>query len=136
MDLLTGYEGKFCTTEIDECEISPCNNGANCTDLVNDYKCECLPGFQGKDCDINIDECASQPCQHNSTCIDQVNRLLSDYSSLFCVCFRKGHYQDWRTFLRRYSDALFCSKSVPHLCGVQCLFLLCLINLFRLGPPY
>ena len=82
LDFFTGYEGKFCSTEIDECEISPCNNGANCTDLVNDYKCECLPGFQGKDCDINIDECASQPCQHNSTCIDQVNFLC-----LITFCF-------------------------------------------------
>ena len=39
-------------TDIDECEPEPCQNGAMCHDLVNDYNCACEPGYEGKDCDI------------------------------------------------------------------------------------
>ena len=32
-------------TEINECESQPCYPFGNCTDLVADYNCTCLPGF-------------------------------------------------------------------------------------------
>lgn len=37
--------------DIDECGTNPCVNGT-CTDLVNDFSCNCTPGFTGKHCDI------------------------------------------------------------------------------------
>lgn len=37
--------------DIDDCASSPCQNGATCTDKVNDYQCDCDPGYSGKDCD-------------------------------------------------------------------------------------
>ena len=36
--------------DIDECSPNPCENGANCTDGINDYSCTCVPGYEGKNC--------------------------------------------------------------------------------------
>ncbi|CDW56881.1 EGF domain containing protein [Trichuris trichiura] len=37
---------------INECQSSPCRNGGECRDLVNDYYCKCMQGFRGKNCEI------------------------------------------------------------------------------------
>lgn len=37
--------------DVDECAITPCQNGANCTDKVNSYKCQCVDGFDGGNCE-------------------------------------------------------------------------------------
>lgn len=76
-DVVTGYTGPLCEVEIDECSSSPCAHSNNCTDLVNDYLCDCLPGWAGKNCNTDIDECASNPCENNSTCHDKV---MCDYN--------------------------------------------------------
>ena len=33
---------------INDCEDRPCQNGAVCVDLLNGYRCECMPGFRGE----------------------------------------------------------------------------------------
>ncbi|MDP6946452.1 MAG: hypothetical protein QF464_20050, partial [Myxococcota bacterium] len=78
----------------DECAAAPCQNGAGCVDLVNDFFCVCEDGFEGKTCSINQDECAPATlpedhpqfadtdgphCQNGSECED----LVFDY---FCHC--------------------------------------------------
>lgn len=55
-----------CEIEIDECMSQPCENGARCTDLINDFRCDCPRGFFGKRCSSDVDECASNPCVHGS----------------------------------------------------------------------
>ena len=40
-----GYKGRHCETDINECEPNPCNNGADCTNLLNTYKCNCKDGI-------------------------------------------------------------------------------------------
>ena len=42
----------FHQSDKDDCATSPCKNGAVCTDLVNDFTCECLPGYIGEDCGV------------------------------------------------------------------------------------
>lgn len=42
-----GYEGDLCQFEVNECAAQPCANGGECIDILNGYKCECLPGFAG-----------------------------------------------------------------------------------------
>jgi hypothetical protein len=37
--------------DTDDCSTNPCQNGGTCTDLVNDYVCQCVSGWEGKDCD-------------------------------------------------------------------------------------
>jgi hypothetical protein len=47
-------------TAIDECESSPCTNGATCVDAVAAYTCECAEGWTGTICDevwVVPDEC-------------------------------------------------------------------------------
>ena len=40
----------ICVTDIDDCAISPCQNGGTCQDLVNDYNCVCVAGYTDKNC--------------------------------------------------------------------------------------
>ena len=37
--------------DIDECYDYPCENGAICIDLVNEYFCECIIGYDGPNCE-------------------------------------------------------------------------------------
>uniref|UniRef100_K1PT21 Sushi, nidogen and EGF-like domain-containing protein 1 n=1 Tax=Magallana gigas TaxID=29159 RepID=K1PT21_MAGGI len=59
--------------DIDECLPDPCHNNGTCTDLVNNYQCNCAAGFNGTNCENNIDECAAQPCQNHGNCVDLIN---------------------------------------------------------------
>ena len=36
---------------IDDCVGQTCSSMGTCTDLVDDYECDCTPGFTGKDCE-------------------------------------------------------------------------------------
>ncbi|MCP3664211.1 MAG: calcium-binding EGF-like domain-containing protein [Gammaproteobacteria bacterium] len=39
--------------EIDECDSSPCQNGATCNQMVNHYSCTCAAGYTGDHCEIS-----------------------------------------------------------------------------------
>ena len=38
-------------TDTNECASNPCSNDDSCTDVVNGYKCNCLPGYTGVNCE-------------------------------------------------------------------------------------
>jgi len=38
-------------SETDECLSQPCQHGAHCTDLIDGYKCSCMPGLEGANCE-------------------------------------------------------------------------------------
>ena len=38
-------------TDIDDCEIVLCENGATCFDLVNGHFCLCNEGYEGEFCE-------------------------------------------------------------------------------------
>ena len=38
--------------DINDCTEQPCQNGGNCTDEVNDFRCDCVVGYTGKNCSI------------------------------------------------------------------------------------
>ena len=65
-----GYEGEFCQDDIDECALSPCQNGGTCTNAIGSFSCACAAGYTGPACETNIDDCASSPCQNGATCTD------------------------------------------------------------------
>ena len=69
-----GYSpvGAVCI-EDNECDSDPCQNGATCTDLLNDFNCTCAGGFEGKSCQIDTDDCDPNPCQNGGTCTDLVD---------------------------------------------------------------
>ncbi len=75
----TGYTGKNCTTDVNECNLGCCKNIISCENLQGDYNCSCLPGFTNKNCTENINDCLSNPCKNNATCKDGINRYE-------CIC--------------------------------------------------
>ena len=42
---------QFIFTDIDECASNPCDNGAMCINLQNQYTCTCTGGWQGTHCE-------------------------------------------------------------------------------------
>ena len=54
---LTGYQGKNCEENIDECASDPSQNEGTCVDSTGTYDCICPNGFYGKNCEEDIDEC-------------------------------------------------------------------------------
>ena len=34
----SGYGGRYCTTDLNECQLHRCANGATCIDFVNGYR--------------------------------------------------------------------------------------------------
>lgn len=64
----TGYTGKNCEINVDDCVDNKCENNSTCIDGLKNYKCKCLAGFTGVYCDIDINECESMPCLNNATC--------------------------------------------------------------------
>ena len=94
-----------CDVDVDECDSSPCANGATCTDSadnsagipVHAYKCTCAAGYANGDCayttiaayttqcqvllngncNVDVDECLSNPCQNSATCTDSTSQPVS-----------------------------------------------------------
>lgn len=66
--------GPLCQTDIDDCQTdNPCLNGGSCADLVNSFRCLCVPGFTGSLCQTNVDDCLTKPCSNGGQCHDLVN---------------------------------------------------------------
>ncbi|XP_076141368.1 uncharacterized protein dlk2 [Alosa pseudoharengus] len=78
---LAGFTGPRCETNVDDCQLQPCANGATCVDGVNRFSCLCPPGFAGRFCSANLDDCASRPCLNGGRCLDRVDAFL-------CLCAR------------------------------------------------
>lgn len=64
----SGFTGRRCEININECARNPCANGSTCIDRINDYTCVCAPGYAGRHCDKPTDICASRPCLNGGTC--------------------------------------------------------------------
>uniref|UniRef100_A0A3Q3W7C4 EGF-like domain-containing protein n=1 Tax=Mola mola TaxID=94237 RepID=A0A3Q3W7C4_MOLML len=80
---LAGFTGPRCETNMDDCLMRPCANGATCLDGVNRFSCLCPAGFSGRFCTVNLDDCASQPCRNGGRCLDRAE-------GFHCVC-RPGY---------------------------------------------
>ena len=48
----TGFTGESCEEEINECDPDPCLQGADCSDLLSDYDCDCPDEYAGKRCEL------------------------------------------------------------------------------------
>ena len=50
----TGYTGKNCSVNIDECIGNLCQNGGQCIDGINSYECDCSAiDFHGDFCETS-----------------------------------------------------------------------------------
>lgn len=68
MDIVLGFTGKICDTEIDECNSDPCQNGGKCVDQVASFLCICPQGYTGVVCENIMEECQDWTCLNNGTC--------------------------------------------------------------------
>lgn len=71
----SGYTGRHCETDINECYSDPCHYGT-CIDGLASFSCQCKPGYTGRLCETNINECLSQPCRNGGTCQDRENAYI------------------------------------------------------------
>ena len=40
-------------SDINDCKGDVCQNSGTCVDLINNYRCECVPGFSGDNCETS-----------------------------------------------------------------------------------
>jgi len=45
--VVSGFEGVYCQTDIDECASKPCQNGGVCVDKIAKFECHCPIGEPG-----------------------------------------------------------------------------------------
>ena len=101
---MLGWTGVDCETDIDDCSSQPCQNGGNCSDLLNGYYCTCEEEYevcyfnaasfrsvgllqekfalqltQGLNCDLKVNACVPYPCQNGGSCTN----LVTNYT---CQC--------------------------------------------------
>ncbi|XP_050308986.1 protein eyes shut [Anthonomus grandis grandis] len=79
-----GYDITECASLA--CLSNPCQNGARCTSLEEDWICHCRNGYLGKMCEISI--CDNNPCLFGGTCIPFSN------NGYICLCpySKHGHF--------------------------------------------
>ncbi len=94
--------------DVNECQSNPCENGAICNDMIDQYNCTCIPGYTGINCEtgktiptcfclfqtmhyrscLDINECQSNPCVNGSTCSDMINQYnctcIPGYTGIHC----------------------------------------------------
>ena len=72
----SGYTGRLCELQVDECQSQPCYFNGTCTDLVNGFNCTCLDGFMGQRCEAIIRQCPlKHPCGSNAVCVEHAKGL-------------------------------------------------------------
>jgi protein eyes shut len=79
-----GWTGRFCSINIDECESSPCLNGAVCIDKIAGYACSCSKEYTGTNCEESIKVCNDSPCKNSALCLMEEGQPI-------CYCVPDFH---------------------------------------------
>ncbi|XP_062615400.1 fibrillin-1-like [Saccostrea cucullata] len=84
-----GWTGLNCSTDVQECTLTPniCGGNAICIEQSGSFSCQCKPGFEktsSRSCS-NIDECAigTHTCDPNARCTDTIGGYLCTCDSGF-----------------------------------------------------
>ncbi|KAG5833393.1 hypothetical protein ANANG_G00275450 [Anguilla anguilla] len=86
----------------DQCNPNPCLNGANCTDKIGGYRCECKEFYDGVNCERDVSQCHSEgpwSCDHF---------CRPTFNSYHCTC--AGGY-------KLHSDRRTCLPEAQNPCG-------------------
>lgn len=89
-DCVSGFSGKLCQVDEDECESNPCLNGATCKDEVGSYTCRCPPGFNGTRCETGINTMAEKHIQKDRK--KRVQDRKQSKSMDKCLFQKRGKY--------------------------------------------
>lgn len=90
----SGWTGRNCDVDIDECQLGYCQNNATCNNTLGNYACACLPGFTDHNCSTNINDCLPDPCENGGNCTDLINGFT-------CAC-QPGYDGNIHEYARDY----------------------------------
>ncbi|KAK3609479.1 hypothetical protein CHS0354_022237 [Potamilus streckersoni] len=98
-------ERRDVSQHIDECQLSPCQQGASCSNTFGDYNCHCPNRYTGKDCTLDkcrmakadvvflVDSSQSQGPEHFKTQLDFLGEFVKsvyvgpDYVQIALITF-------------------------------------------------
>lgn len=86
--------------DINDCQPQPCQNNGTCTDLVNDYQCDCVAGFNGTNCENS--KHIIPVCKNGETYIDVSSAVWLMYYDIDDRWGSKCHIEHLRAKLDRY----------------------------------
>ncbi|XP_073237998.1 uncharacterized protein [Porites lutea] len=110
----SGYQGKNCDQDVNECTRRPCRNGGTCENLPGSYRCKCRPGYVGRHC-----ETFSDPCSHHVQLNDRT-RAAGVHRGNVLKCDQKDMPDTkWYRFIGS-SGTMMPTSCVPkHYCGTH-----------------
>lgn len=73
------------STEINECDSSPCQHGGKCNNLVNRYTCTCAIGYTGLNCETGLQITLVIETIH-AACIQLTIAYTNAMSVRFSIC--------------------------------------------------
>ncbi|XP_059785117.1 sushi, nidogen and EGF-like domain-containing protein 1 isoform X10 [Balaenoptera ricei] len=76
---LSGFTGRRCHLDVNECASHPCQNGGTCTHGVHSFICQCPAGFAGPTCETAQSPCDARECENGGWC-------QAEGGSAVCVC--------------------------------------------------
>ncbi|XP_034292564.1 protein eyes shut homolog [Pantherophis guttatus] len=68
-----GWTRPTCLENINNCEMSWCQNGTICEDGINEYRCLCPAGYSGAFCELGLDMCLHHCCSDHGFCVANQN---------------------------------------------------------------
>ncbi|XP_053072047.1 sushi, nidogen and EGF-like domain-containing protein 1 isoform X4 [Acinonyx jubatus] len=76
---LSGFTGRRCHLDVNECASHPCQNGGTCTHGINSFSCRCPAGFGGPTCETALSPCDTRECENGGRC-------QAESGSAVCLC--------------------------------------------------
>ena len=94
-----GFEGKYCTIDLNPCSSHPCLYNGICENLQNrtssgqNYSCSCPEYYYGKNCELRVDVCQNETCNQNGYCFDN-----SSIPTCVCDLYYSGYKCEIKSF--------------------------------------
>ena len=104
----TGFSGRHCDVDIDDCIPSPCYFGGKCHDELNGFSCECKDGFLGYGCEAVVRQCKFiHPCGDNAVCVERETgkilfKCIQEINIVMEINFNIFNQEVITYFLQRY----------------------------------